>query len=211
MTRDHLRLPSTTEYKLGAYVGRFSSAVILALIPDYPVLVVEEIPNYHYVGDGEIELAGLTTVEWGESVVRSWRFFAGKDARCAAWVDPDTEFTNEMKRCKLHLRPNHHHGPELRVEVTREYFQENKILLAPWLKVLPNELSRARWPPEESAAFKVRALGQDYTLSALEQVVSRRPEAKAIPRVHAEHWLIKRIKDAGGALERRQDSHLGKL
>ncbi|NDD40958.1 MAG: hypothetical protein EB082_21520, partial [Verrucomicrobia bacterium] len=175
MTRDLLRLPAHTEYQLGASVGRFSSAAILALLPGYPVLVVEEIPNYHYVGDGEIELSGLTTVEWGELVVRTWRSYAGKDSRCSAWVDPDTEFSKEMQRCKMRLKRNIGHGAELRTEVTREYFHDNKIFLAPWLTVLPNEIQRARWPPEESSAYKVRATGQDYTLSALEQVISRRP------------------------------------
>ena len=210
MTREHLRLPNDTQYQLGAFVGRFSSAVILALLPGYPILVVEEIPNYHYVGDGEIELSGLTTVEWGELVVRTWRAFAGKDARCAAWVDPDTEFTKEMKRCKLRLKPNHHHGPELRTEVTREYFHDNKIYLAPWLTVLPNEIGRARWPPEESSAFKVRATGQDYTLSALEQVISRRPLAKAAVKRPSTHWITKRIESSGGTHD-RSDTHLGKM
>lgn len=210
MTREHLRLPETTQFQLGAFVGRFSSAVILGLIPNYPVLVVEEIPNYHYVGDGEIELSGLTTVEWGELVVRTWRSYAGNDAKCSAWVDPDTEFTSEMQRCKLRLKPNHHHGPELRVEVTREYFHENKIFLAPWLTILPNEISRARWPPEESSAFKVRAVGQDYTLSALEQVICRRPVAKAAVKRPSTHWIEQRIQAAGGVSERR-DPHLGKV
>lgn len=210
MTRAHLRLPETTEFQIGAHVGRFSSAVILALIPHYPILVVSEIPNYHYVGDGEIELAGLTTVEWGEAVVREWRSFAGKDARCAAWVDPETEFSKEMRRCKLILRRNKGHGPELRTEVLREYFQDNKIFLAPWLKILPNEISRARWPAEESSAYKVRATGQDYTLSALEQVVSRRPLAVPAEKPMTPHWIDQKIKAAGG-VSGRFDSHLGGL
>ena len=210
MTRDHLRLPASTEYRLGAHVGRFSSAVILALIPNYPVFVVEEIPNYHYVGDGEIELAGLTTVEWGELVVRTWRSYAGKEARCTALVDPDTQFSKEMARCKLRLRKNINHGPELRCEVTREYFHDNKIFLMPWLTVLPSEISSAQWPPEASSAYKVRATGRDYTLLALEQVICRRPEAKAITKEAKPHWIAQKIREAGGAT-RKTDRHLGKL
>ena len=193
---------------MGAYTGRFSSAVILALIPEYPLLVVEEIPNYHYVGDGEIELAGLTTVEWGELVVRTWRLYAGVEARCSAWVDPETEFLAEMKRCKLRLKRNLNHGPELRVEVLREYFHENKIYFAPWLTVLPNEVSRARWPPEESSVFQVRAKGQDYTLSALEQVVSRRPVASAI--YHPDTVSLRmRLQAERGNQTVKVDPHLG--
>jgi hypothetical protein len=191
-------------------VGRFSSAVILALIPDYPVFVVEEIPNYHYVGDGEIELSGLTTVEWGELVVRTWRSYAGKDARCTALVDPDTQFSKEMARCKLRLRKNVNHGPELRCEVTREYFHDNKIFLMPWLTVLPGEISSAQWPPEASSAYKVRATGRDYTLLALEQVICRRPVAKAVEKPRTPHWIEQKIKDAGGS-GRKTDRHLGNL
>lgn len=209
MTREHLRLPKTTEFKLGAHVGRFSSAVILALIPDSPIFVVEEIPNYHYVGDGEIELSGLTTVEWGELVVRTWRSYAGKDARCSALVDPDTQFSKEMARCKLRLKRNVGHGPELRCEVTREYFHDNKIFLMPWLTVLPGEISSARWPPEESSAYKVRATGRDYTLLALEQVICRRPEAKAVEKRAVTHWIQQRIQESG-ILGRKIDAHLGK-
>jgi hypothetical protein len=194
---------------MGAFTGRFSSAVIIGLIPNHPVLVVEEIPNYHYVGDGEIELSGLTTVEWGELVVRTWHQYAGRDT-AQAWVDPDTEFTKEMKRCKLRLRKNENHGPELQTEVLREYFHENRILLAPWLEILPSEISRARWPAEESNAYQVRARGQDYTLSALEQVISRRPTARPLSNPERPHWITSRIA-ANNPIGTKTDSHLGNL
>ena len=210
MTREHLRLPANTQFQMGAFTGRFSSAVIVALIPAHPVLVVEEIPNYHYVGDGEIELSGLTSVEWGELVVRTWRTYAGADEPAKAWVDPDTEFTNEMKRCKLRLRKNVGHGPELQTEVLREYFHENRILLAPWMVVLPSEISRARWPAEESSAYQVRARGQDYTLSALEQVISRRPAAKVFGNPATPHWITTRIQ-SNNQIDPKTDSHLGNL
>ena len=211
MTRDHLRLPPSTTFQMGAYVGRFSSAVIIALIPDHPVFIVEELPNYHYVGDGEIELAGMTTVEWGESVVRMFRFYAGKDARCHAWVDPDTEFGKEMKRCKLRLRKNLNHGPELRTEVLREYFHDNKIFYMPWLKTLPYEIQRAQWPAEESAAFHERLTGSDYSLSALEQVISRRPLATAIAPSTPSDFIARLRSDRGITANAVSDPHLGRL
>ena len=210
MTRDHLRLPPSTTFQVGAYVGRFSSAVIIALVPDHPVFVVEEIPNYHYVGDGEIELAGMTTVEWGESVVRMMQFYT-KRVGCAAWVDPDTEFSKEMKRCKLRLRPNHNHGPELRTEVLREYFHDNKIFFTPWLKVLPYEIQRAQWPAEESSAYHVRMTGSDYSLSALEQVISRRPTAVSLIPSAQPTFLSRLQQDRGIDTIRRPDPHLGGL
>ena len=210
MTRDHLLLPHDTTFKMGAFVGRFSSAVIIALIPDHPVFVCEEIPNYHYVGDGEIELAGMTTVEWGEAVVRMWRHYAGRDARCHAWVDPDTEFGAEMTRCKLHLRKNLYHGPELRTEVLREYFHENKIFFMPWVKILPYEIARAQWPSEESSAFHVRMTGSDYSLSALEQVISRRPTATT-PMQPEVTTFMARLQRERGINTIKSDPHLGNL
>jgi hypothetical protein len=207
VTREHLRLPANTQFQMGAFTGRFSSAVIVGLIPNHPVLVLEEIPNYHYVGDGEIELSGLTTVEWGELVVRTWHSYAGT-SNAAAWVDPDTEFTKEMKRCKLRLRRNIGHGPELQTEVLREYFHENRILLAPWLTVLPSEIGRARWPAEDSNAYQVRARGQDYSLSALEQVISRRPTARSFGNQAQPHWITTRIASSNQN-RGNTDAHMG--
>lgn len=209
MTRDRLKLPSSTTFSLGAKVGRFSSAVIVALIPDHPVIVVEEMPNYHYVGDGEIELAGFKSiVEWGEYVVRTWASYAGPSPPCRAWVEPETEFEKELARCKMRLRRNYKHSAELRTEVLREYFQDSKILFTPWLDVLPNEVQRARWPPEESSAYQVRAVGQDYTLHALEQVISRRPMAVPVTKPKRSHWLQQYL-NQHRIHRTRGDVHLG--
>lgn len=209
MKREWLNLPSSTTFQMGACVGRFSSAVIIALIPDYPVFVLEEIPNYHYVGDGEIELSGITTVEWGESVVRMWHFYT-KQVGGSAWVDPDTEFSTEMKRCKLRLRKNFHHGPELQTAVLREYFHDNKLFFAPWLKVLPYEIGRAQWPAEESSAYHVRMTGTDYSLSALEQVISRRPTARSVV-LHEHHSFLARLQSERNIQTVKSDPHLGNL
>jgi hypothetical protein len=208
MKLEHLALPPYTEYGMGAFIGRFSSAVVTAAIADYPLMVVAEIPNYHYVGDGEIELSGMTTVEWGETVVRTFKEIAGKDARCSAWVDPDTEFATELRRCKLIVKKNLKKGPELRTEVLREYFMDNQVMLMPWLTVLPYELGRARWPDEAAAASQERATGQDYTLSSLEHVVSRRPKTKELAEPKATTALEK-IRQLRAVRARHYDPHLG--
>lgn len=210
MKLEHLALPHYTEYGMGAFIGRFSSAVITAAIADYPLMVVAEIPNYHYVGDGEIELSGMTTVEWGESVVRTFKQIAGKDARCSAWVDPTTEFATELRRCKLIVKKNLKKGPELRTEVLREYFMDNLIMLMPWLTVLPYEIGRARWPDEASSDDQVRATGQDYTLASLEHVVSRRPKSTEIADQKATTALEK-IRQARVIKARSYDPHLGNM
>lgn len=211
MKREHLSLPSHTEYSMGARLfGRFYSAVVLAAIPEYPVMVVAEIPNYHYVGDGEIEEKGMTPVEWAESVVREFRSFAGKDARCSAWVDKETEYDPDVRRrSKLYLKLNKTRGPELRTSTTREYFQENRIVLMPWLKVLPYEIGRARWPDEGAKTYQIRVADSgDFTLHALEQAISKRPrgtELAAQPTTSA----LEKIRLARNVSARKYDPHLG--
>jgi hypothetical protein len=194
---------------MGAFAGRFSSAVIVALLPDHPVLVIDEIPNYKYAGDGEIELIGLSIKQWGEKVVSTWRSYAGTTA-ASAWVDPKTEFTKEMQRCHLRLRKNLGHGPEVQTAVLREYITENRVMFAPWLELLPTELGRARWPDEQVSSYQIRARGQDYTLCALEQVISRRPTASARYDRPVKHWITKRIQDAHLFIT-KSDSHMGDL
>lgn len=191
--------------------GRFYSAVVLAAIPEYPVLVVAEIPNYHYAGDGEIELAGMTPVEWAESVVREFRSFAGKDARCSAWVDPDTEYDPDVRRrSKLYVKPNMKRGPELRTSITREYFQDNRVFLMPWLKILPYELGRARWPDEVAKSYQVRAVDHDYTLASLEQAISRRPKGTEVVAQKATSFL-EQLRVSRNIQARKFDPHLGRM
>ena len=209
MKKELLKLPPNTVYGMGAHVGRFSSAVIVAAIPDNPLLVLSEIPNYHYVGDGEIELSGVTSIEWAELVVREWDFYT-HDQPCVAWVDPDTEFAREVARSKLRLRKNLRHGPELRTEILREYFLEHKIYFAPWLSVLPDEISGARWPDEASATSQQRVVGKDYSLNALEMVVSRRPKASVLDNPAPKTWLARQQLERGWTTT-KTDPHLGKL
>lgn len=212
MKREFLTLPPHTEYSMGARLfGRFYSAVILAAIPEYPVLVVSEIPNYHYVGDGEIELKGMTPIEWAENVVREFRSFAGKDARCSAWADPTTEYDPDVRRrSKLYLKLNLKRGPEIRTSTLREYFQENRIFLMPWLTVLPYEIGRARWPDESAKTYQVRATDHDYTLSALEQAISKRPKGTELATQKATS-LLERLRQDRGIQARKYDPHLGRM
>lgn len=212
MTREDLKLPSTTTYVMGLHAGRFASAVIAAIIPgktpeEDVTLAVDEIANYQYVGDGQIESLNLSTTQWGDTVVDHWRFFA-PNTYPQPWVDPETTFTKELRRCKMRLRRNVKRSPELRTQVAREYFQYNKIKLAPWLSVLPVELFAAKWPETDGGAAE-RETGRDYTLSALEHILSRRPRPKTPPPQVKSTFLdeyYRRYKRMG---PRRVDPHLG--
>jgi len=212
MTRDDLKLPSHTTFVMGLHAGRFASAVIAAIIPgrtpeeDF-TLAVDEIPNYQYVGDGQIESLNLTTTQWGDTVVDHWRYFA-PSTYPMPWCDPETTFTKELRRCKMRLRRNVKRSPELRTQVAREYFHSNKIKLAPWLGVLPVELFSAKWPETDGGAAE-RETGRDYTLSALEHILSRRPRPRTQPAEARSTFLSNYLRQFKRIGPRRVDPHLG--
>lgn len=212
MTRDDLNLPPNTTFVMGLHAGRFASAVIAAIISgatteEDVALVVAEVPNYQYVGDGQIESLNMSTTQWGDTVVDQWRYFA-PTSYPAPWVDPETTFSKELRRCKMRLRRNIKRSPELRTQVAREYFHSNKIKLAPWLSVLPVELFAAKWPEKDGGAAE-RETGSDYTLSALEHILSRRPRPRTpAPQVKSTFLTeyYRKFKRVG---PRRVDPHLG--
>lgn len=188
---EHDNYPHGVMFYMGASVGRFCSAVICAVIPgDDTVLVVAEEPNYHYVGDGEIEELGLTTTQWAEKVVARWRDFVPKRP-AIAFVNEDNKFEKALKRSKLVIRKNLRRPAATRTEISREFFDMKLVRLMPWLNVLPYELQNAKWPPEASGRGSERVEGQDYTLSGLEHVLSRRPRPRK-PRQKAQSTFLQK-------------------
>lgn len=213
MTRDDLKLPDHATFAMGLHAGRFSAAVITAIIAgDQPgedtVLVVDEITNYQYVGDGQIESLNMSTTQWGDQVVERWRYFAPKTYP-APWVDPETTFAKELRRCKMVLRRNTKRSPELRTQVTKEYFDQNRVRLVPWLGVLPVELFAAKWPDREGGGATERETGNDFTLSALEHILSRRPRPKPRPPQARSSFLDNYYRQHKRVRPRRVDPHLG--
>lgn len=208
MKREDLKFPFGTYFMMGAKLGRFSSACISALVPGREdVLVVAEVPNYHYVGDGEIELLGLSPTQWAEKVVEEWKFFEPA-RRAVAIIGEDDAFDKALKRTKLSFAKNMRRKPEVRTEVTREFFEMKRVYLTPWLTVLPYELYKAKWPPEASGRGNERVEGQDYTLTGLEHVLSRRPRPKKV-REAKRTTFVQQIIDQQVKLPRRLDSHMG--
>lgn len=213
MTREDLNLPDYTTYVMGLHAGRFGSAVITGVLPGKTpddletVLVLDEIPNYQYVGDGQLETLPLTTQQWGDLVVDRWKYFVPLRYP-APWVDPETKFTKELRRCKMRLRLNVKRSPELRTSITKEYFALNQIKLMPWLSVLPHELFTAKWPEDDGGAAE-RETGKDFTLSALEHVLSRRPRPKTKPTQARSSFLENYFREHKRPDMRRGDPHLG--
>lgn len=210
---EYLKLPSTWDVFCGCDTGTYMSAVIGAVPnePPYSIYFLAEFPNYRYVGT-EIELLGLSMPEWAAGVTALWSQFVPHRS-CSAWADPNSQFKAEFRHLDIHLRPNAR-GLEVRTEVLREYRQANRLWLAPWLRVLPYELERARWPDQETAAGTFRRVkSQDHTLDCAEHIASRRPRGRQLREERAP-TLLDRLLAAHGLkpgqrTRRRPDPHLG--
>lgn len=207
MTPDALRLPPGWELIAGADTGTYCSCVIAAVSPDPAICcVLYEIPNYRYVA-GEYELLGLSSPQWAGHVVSAWQSLTSRD--CHAWADPNTQFREDLAHYGLRLLSNRR-GLELRTEITREYFQHERIWLAPWLTVLPYELEQATWPNDTTAARFTRTKQKDHTLDCLEHLLSRRPRGKQIRREEKRTFLDQFLSQHRAPSSRR-DPHLGRL
>ncbi len=176
-TRATLRIPAGWEIVGGADTGTFMSAGLVAFSPEGDAFVLDEFPNYDYRA-GELERDETMTIpQWARRVVGAITALGGKSF---LWADANSQFKVELQNYALTLLANK--TPlEARTEITREYFQNNRIWLAPWLTILPFEIENAAWPEEASASGKfARVKDRDHTLDWLEHVLSRRPQGKVI-------------------------------
>lgn len=174
LTVEDLRIPRSYEIIAGADTGTYMSGLIAAISPEYELFCLEEFPNYHYVGDGTIELIGLTVREWMHHFADRMKFWT-KQRKFGAWADANTTFKTEVG-FGLSFKMNKK-VLELRTEITREYMRHNRVHVAPWLKVLPYEMEIATFPEHESAGTGryQRIKIKDHTLDCLEHICSRRP------------------------------------
>lgn len=172
---EDIRVPGGWVVMAGADTGTFSSAVIVAFSPDGDAFVLWEGPNYKYVaGVPELD-ESLSIPQWTGQVVETIISLGG---RPHAWADRNSQFKREVQNYGLTLL-GAAAGVEQRTEISREYFQQGKIYLAPWLSVLPFELENAQWPEEATAAGKfARVKDRDHTLDCLEHILAKRPRGK---------------------------------
>lgn len=207
LTPADLRLPPRAQVFLACDTGTHMSALFVAITSDHWAVVLEEIPNYRYISD-QIDLLDLSNPEWAAQVVARAAHY---QIRPHAWADPNTQFRAELRRYGLKLRPNTN-GPELRVSVAREYVNHGRLLLAPWLRILPYELEHAEWQNEAQSSQKFERLKrQDHTLVCLEHILSRRPRPSARGKVKAaKRWIDRYLLDRGAqAPHTVPDPHLG--
>src|SRR5258708_23951321 len=110
--------------------GTYMSALFVLFPPEtLDAFVVEEFPNYRYVG-GAIELLGDSVPEWARRVRSAAAAYTPGITRLKGWCDENSQFKEELKHYNIHLRGNSR-KLELRVEIAREYFQNHRVWLAP--------------------------------------------------------------------------------
>ena len=207
----HLVVPDGWEVVGGADTGTFTSAVLIMFSPEGEAFVVGEFPNYRYVS-GTIELDETMTIpNWCGAVYRAAKNM--KMGNVCLWADKNSQFKREFNNqvnysilLESNLTPL-----EARTEISREYFQHDKIWFAPWLSVLPFELENARWPEEATAAGKFsRVKDRDHTLDPMEHVLSKRPRGRGRDttldnRTWAESYFNQKPRNQ----RTRRDPHLG--
>lgn len=207
---DDLVVPDGWELLSGLDTGTYLSCAFTLISPDpYEALVIAEFPNYRYVGDVP-ELLGESLGEWAFRVTTAWDRLTTRSLK--PWVDSNSQFVSELAHHGIHAQRNTR-ALELRTEITREYFQHGKILLAPWLTVLPYELERAAWPPEVSSATgrNARLKTDDHTLDCVEHVLSRRPRSKRLREdLTQRSFLDQYLAQHAQTSKRGVDRHLGR-
>lgn len=205
-------LPSGWQLLAGIDTGTYMSATFTLFPPDDVfAFVVYEAPNYRYVG-GEIELLGDSIPEWSRAVVDEYHRYAPGVTRLKAWADQNSQFKTELSHYNITLLSNLR-KLELRVEITREYVRNRRVLLAPWLKVLPYELEHAAWPDDTTSAGRFeRVKSDDHTLDTLEHVLSRRPRHASMTASRGESFVERHLREHQWRdVTPVVDPHLGRL
>jgi hypothetical protein len=203
--RDALRIPHGWEVVGGADTGTFYSAGLVAFSPDGEAFVIDEFPNYRYVAGTPERDESLSIPRWSHQLVERCNRLG---ARAAFWADQNSQFKGELRNYGIALLPAK--APvETRTEITREYFEHDRIWIAPWVTVLPFEIENAAWPEEASLAGKfARVKDRDHTLDWLEHILARRPYGRRHNSNPTGTWagsMGLRLKNTGG------NRHLGRF
>lgn len=191
----NLAIPNGWEVLGAADTGTFMTGLLAAFDPDGTAFILYEQPNYRYVSH-KPELDETSSIPRWANTMR-----AAMDAfQCRGlYADRNSQYKSEFQNNHgIHLLPAAA-NLQTRTEIAREYFQQGKILLAPWLSVLPFELENAQWPEEATAAGRFERMKRlDHTLDCLEHILARRPRGiqprDAEPRLWIEEYLGRSIR-----------------
>lgn len=204
--RESLVIPDGWEIVSGADTGTFYTALTVAFSPDGHAFVLDEFPNYRYIAGTPERDEQLSIPTWARGTVSRVLQLGG---RSSFWADNNSQFKGELRNYGIALLPAKV-PVEARTEITREYFEHNRIFLAPWLDVLPFEIENASWPEEASLSGKFSRLkDRDHTLDCLEHILARRPFGRRMDGANQTgSWAggmgFKRLNDYG-------NKHLGRF
>lgn len=202
--RERLQIPGGWDIVCGADTGTYYSALVVAFDPNGIAYVLDEFPNYRYVGGSPERDETLTIPHWAMIVGARVEQLGG---RACFWADPNSQFKTELRNYGMTLLSAK--APvETRTEIAREYFEHHRILIAPWVTTLPFELENASWPEEATASGKFsRVKDRDHTLDPLEHIVARRPFGRVLGQKQKQSWAASLgLKRAMGTL----NVHLGR-
>lgn len=176
-----LVIPETWVRWCGIDFGSHYAALFCGFDPRARVRALAEVANYHYVS-GEIEfLKSMSLDVWARQVLDTaellkgrWRFFG----------DANLQMRRELRNTYgIHIEVGMP-DLELRCDITRTFFQHDRILIAPWLDILPEEIERAKFPPHgtNSMGYYRRVKGDDHMLDCLEHPCGKRGQGKVVPK-----------------------------
>jgi hypothetical protein len=173
-TLANFKIPKHWELLAGGDTGTHYAASIVAFNENGDAFVLEEFPNYRYVG-GTIEADPETTIpEWAAKLRKRLSHYGMAQVLRA---DQNSQFKSELRKYGLAITTGEK-SLETRTEIMREYFQHHKIWFAPWLSVIPYEVEQAQWPKDESATGKFQRIKKkDHSLDTVEHVLASRPRA----------------------------------
>lgn len=195
-SRENLVIPPGWEIVGGVDTGTFYSALLVAFSPESIAYVIDEFPNYRYIAQEPERDESLSIPQWARTVVGRVEALGG---RGNFWADPNSQFKSELRNYRMILLPGRA-GVETRSEITREYFEHDRIRLAPWLSELPFEIENAAWPEEASLSGKfARVKDRDHILDPLEHILARRPAGRVIRESKTRTWA-----DSQGWKNKRQ-------
>lgn len=206
-TLQNLRIPHHWDVMGAGDTGTFTSGILAAFNEAGELFLWYEQPNYRYVS-GKHEwlddVAVSSIPAWATTIRERMARYGVR----GLWADKNSQFKREFQNYDLTLF-GADTALETRTEILREYFQHDKVWLAPWLTVLPYELEQAQWPAEATAGGKfARLKKQDHTLDCAEHIAARRPQSHpkeaSKPRYFIEEFLGRRL-----GRSRNSNPHLG--
>jgi hypothetical protein len=210
-SKENFRLPADWQIEIGADTGTYCAALVVGIAPEGTAYVLDELTNYRYVANTTELDDESSMIRWTDELKRMAALWK---TRPVAWVDANSQFKMECLHHGVHLLANKR-GREVRTEAARQYFQHQKIYLAPWLSMLPYEVEYAQWPESTSAAGKYERLKvNDHVLDCLEHVLSRHPRSKPKKQERTVQMAFGSVQWMGSPIRKRAkrapvDSHLG--